>query len=138
MRLRVCWLNGKMNWGTAMTEDSEKMMDLEAFFEAGRKKVPDPSIALMDRIGADIDMVADEREMPTPAKAGPGLFSRILDGIGGWPSLSGIATAGIVGIVVGVSPPEVLSDFTTTYLNGTSDLYLVDPYDSFGFDSFEG
>lgn len=121
-----------------MTDDSEKMMDLETFFEAGRKDAPEPSISLMDRIGADIDLIADEREKPAPANAGPGLFSRILEGIGGWPALSGIATAGIVGVVVGVSPPEALSDFTTTYLNGTSDLYLVDPYDSFGFDSFEG
>lgn len=121
-----------------MTDDSEKMVDLESFFEAGRSDAPEPSVALMSRISGDIDLVADEREAVTINVTRDGIFKRILDGIGGWPALSGMATAGIVGIAVGVSPPEVISEFTTTYFNGTSDLYLVDPYDGFGFDSFEG
>ncbi|MDG2257474.1 MAG: hypothetical protein P8L68_03160 [Paracoccaceae bacterium] len=127
-----------MNWGTAMTDDSEKMMDLETFFEAGRKDAPEFSAALMSRIIDDIDSVADQREAPEPVAKGKGLLGRILDGIGGWPAVSGMATAGIVGIVVGISPPEAISEFTSAYVNGTTDLYLVDPYDSFGFESFEG
>jgi len=121
-----------------MTEDSEKTIDLETFFEAGRKSQPQPSAALMDRIMADIDQVAEERERPKAAPLRPSLLKRIIDGIGGWPTLSGMATAGIVGVVVGVSPPDVMSDFTSSVLDGTTDFYLVDPYDGFGFDSFEG
>lgn len=114
------------------------MIDLEPFFEAGRKDLAEPSTALMDRIMADIDLVATDRETEKVPNPGPGLWGRILDGIGGWPTLSGMATAGVVGIVFGISPPEAMSDFTTTVLTGTSDFYLVDPYDGFGFDSFEG
>ena len=132
------WQSGKMNWGTAMTDDSEKVTDLETFFEAGRKDAPDPSAALMSRIMGDIDAVADAREALAPQKAQPGLLARILDGLGGWPTVSGMATAGIIGIVVGISPPEAISDFTSAFVYGTSDLYLVDPYDGFGFESFEG
>ena len=121
-----------------MTDDSEKMMDLETFFEAGRKDAPEFSAALMSRIIDDIDSVADQREAPEPVAKGKGLLGRILDGIGGWPAVSGMATAGIVGIVVGISPPEAISEFTSAYVNGKTDLYLVDPYDSFGFESFEG
>ena len=127
-----------MNWGTAMTEDSEKTIDLEPFFEAGRKSQPQPSDALMHRIMADIDQVSEDRERPIAAPLRPSLWERIIDGIGGWPTLSGMATAGIVGVVVGVSPPDVMSDFTSSVLDGTTDFYLVDPYDGFGFDSFEG
>lgn len=114
------------------------MIDLEPFFEACRKDLAEPSTALMDRIMADIDLVASDRETGKVLNSGPGLWGRILDGIGGWPTLSGMATAGVVGIVFGISPPEAMSDFTTTVLTGTSDFYLVDPYDGFGFDSFEG
>lgn len=121
-----------------MTEDTGKMTDLETFFKAGRTDNPQPSAALMNRIMDDIDTVADLREAPVPERVQAGLFSRLLEGLGGWPALSGMATAGIVGIVVGVSPPEALSDFTSAYVNGTTDLYLVDPYDGFGFESFEG
>ena len=120
-----------------MTDD-EKKLDLEVYFEASRQEVPQPSVALMDRIMVDIDRVADEQEAHAPKVSSPSLFERILDGIGGWPTLSGMATAGIVGVVVGVSPPDVVTEFTSTVLNGTSDFYLVDPYDGFGFDSFEG
>ena len=121
-----------------MTDDREKMRDLEPFFEARRKAVPEPSVALMDRIMADIDQVADARDAPGPKATGSGFWARVLDGIGGWPTVSGMATAGIVATVIGISPPDVVTDFTSTLVNGTSDLYLVDPYDGFGFDSFEG
>ncbi len=114
------------------------MIDLEPFFEAGRRDAPVPSGALLDRIMADIDQVADERVAVKPVNSGPGLWERILYGIGGWPTISGMATAGVVGVVFGISPPDVVSDFTSTVLNGTSGFYLVDPYDGFGFDSFEG
>lgn len=121
-----------------MTDDSENMSDLDAFFQAGRQEAPDPSAALMSRIMGDIDMVADEREAPVPQTPKKRLFARLLEGLGGWPAVSGMATAGIVGIVVGVSPPDAISEFTSAYVNGTTDLYLVDQYDSFGFESFEG
>ena len=121
-----------------MTEDREKTIDLEPFFEAGRNDAPQLSAALMDRIMEDIDQVADERLAVKPLKARPNIWQRVLEGIGGWPTLSGMATAGVVGIVFGISPPDAVSDFTSTVLTGTSDLYLVDPYAGFGFDSFEG
>ena len=121
-----------------MTEDREKIIDLEPFFEAGRNEVPQPSVALMDRMMADIDQVAADRQIKEVSKPAPSIWKRVLEGIGGWPTLSGMATAGVVGIVFGISPPDVVSDFTSTVLTGTSDLYLVDPYDGLGFDSFEG
>ena len=67
-----------------------------------------------------------------------GFLRSFLDAIGGWPAASGIVTAGMVGVTVGVSPPTMLSDITDGYLYGTTDAYLVDPYDGFGFALNEG
>ena len=121
-----------------MNEEKDNTFDLEQFFKASRQDTPEPSADLMNRMMADIDHIADQREIRPAPQAGPSLWARILDGIGGWPTLSGMATAGVVGIVFGISPPDAVSDFTSTVLTGTSDFYLVDPYDGFGFDSFEG
>jgi len=123
-----------------MTDEHDKNVDLDTYFKAGRQAAPQPSSDLLARIEADIDAVQAERRMESrpadPIK--PTLFAKILDSIGGWPAISGIATAGVVGVVVGINPPEALTDFTSIFVNGTSDLYLVDPYDGFGFESFEG
>lgn len=116
-----------------MTTDKDDMPELEAFFDAARDVVPDPSDALMARIMADADAVADSWEEPVAAPARGGFLRDILDAVGGWPAVSGIVTAGFVGVIVGVSPPALLSELTDSYFYGTADAYLVDPSDGFGF-----
>ena len=119
------------------TEEDRELRDLEAFFEAALDAEPDPSEALMAKIMADADAVADSwAEDIQPARGG--LIRGFLDAIGGWPAASGIVTAGLVGVVVGFSPPAMLSEITDGCLYGTTDAYLVDPYDGFGFALNEG
>lgn len=122
-----------------MTDEKDAKFDLDAYFKAGREAGAQPSSSLVARIEADIEAVDTDRlSKAAPKIHKPSLVERIMDSIGGWPALSGIATAGVVGVVVGISPPEALSEFTSVLLNGTSDYYLVDPSDGFGFESFEG
>ena len=122
------------------TGDDKDDKILDDMFQAARSEMPEPSDDLMARVMADADQVA---EAWAQAEAGPvatsgGWLRSLLDAVGGWPAASGIVTAGMVGLVVGVSPPQTLSDFAEGYIYGTSDSYLVDPYDGFGFAADEG
>lgn len=119
------------------TDDGKELKELEVFFEAALDSEPDPSDALMAKIMADADAEADSwAEVVQPDRGG--FLRSFLDAIGGWPAASGIVTAGMVGVIVGFSPPAMLSEFTDGYLYGTTDAYLVDPYDGFGFALNEG
>lgn len=115
------------------TDKDDAMPELEVYFQAARDDAPDVSDVLMARIMADADNVADSWETLDARPRGGGFLRGFLDAIGGWPAVSGIVTAGFVGVVVGVSPPALLTEFTDGYLYGTADAYLVDPSDGFGF-----
>lgn len=118
-------------------DDNDDMM-LDDLFQAARSEMPAPSDDLMARIMGDADQVAEGWAQAEPAPAAGGWLRSLLDAVGGWPAASGIVTAGMVGLVVGISPPQTLSDFAEGYIYGTSDSYLVDPYDGFGFAADEG
>ena len=122
-----------------MSDRKDDMADLDVFFDAAKTEQPGVSDALMDRIMADANSVADEwqREISSePVK--DSWVRRVLNGIGGWPAVSGMATATVLGVAVGISPPALLTEMTAGYLDGTADPYLVDPYDAFGFEMSEG
>lgn len=81
--------------------------DLEALFEAGRGAAPIPSQALVARIMADAEAEALRRaQPPAPAR---GLVARILDGLGGWPAMAGMATATLAGVWLGFAAPDSLN-----------------------------
>jgi hypothetical protein len=90
-------------------------LSLDALF-AEAKADAQPSEALMDRIVAD----AAEIAAVTPVvEQGPGIWERMLDALGGWPSLSGLATATVAGIYIGFSDPTLLE---TVGLSETSEV----------------
>lgn len=120
-----------------MTDRTDDMTVLEPYFDAARQQVPALDDALMARIMADAEAVSATHEAAV-ATPGPGWISRILQGIGGWPAVSGMVTATVLGLAVGINPPSMLEGLASGYLVGTSDPYLVDPYQGFGFDLSEG
>jgi len=122
------------------TGDDKDDKILDDMFQAARSEMPEPSDDLMARVIAEADQVAEAwaQAEAVPVVTSGGWFRSLLDAVGGWPAASGIVTAGMVGLVVGVSPPQTLSDFAEGYIYGTSDSYLVDPYDGFGFAADEG
>lgn len=107
---------------------NEKEFGLEAYFEAGRAAAVAPSAELMDRIMQDA-----ETEMQVPAIVTPkapslrlGPLASLMDAIGGWPVLAGMATAGVVGVWIGFSQPVGL-DLLAQQMLGVEDAdYLVD------------
>ena len=96
---------------------------LEAYFEAGRAAEVLPSADLLGRIMADA-----QTQMPqvdTPVRQ-PGFFASVLEAIGGWPTLAGMATAGVVGVWIGFSQPAGLDQLAEQIWGGEQTGYLVD------------
>ncbi len=77
---------------------------LEAMFAEARAEAPPVSSALFAAIMADAEHVLDGRGQVRS----PGPLAAIWQAIGGWPALSGLATAAAAGIWIGVAAPEIL------------------------------
>ncbi|MFK7938821.1 MAG: hypothetical protein AB8B82_05540 [Roseovarius sp.] len=113
-----------------MTEHKDT---LEALFESARTHAPAPSAALMARVSTDAHAqqgAATAHPVPVPVSA-PGLWSQIWQGLGGWPAVSGLATATCAGIWLGVYPPQTMAGMT-------EGLFGVDPVSPLIDMSFEG
>ncbi len=83
---------------------------LEAFFAAGRARPPEPGAGVMARIVADAEAELDARMpnpvRPRPAPRSPGIWIRLLDGIGGWPALASLGAAAVAGVWIGFAAPD--------------------------------
>ncbi len=95
-----------------MTNPNDDMLD--DLFATARAAAPAPSDDLMARVLADAAAV--QPQPATTTAAVPGLWSRMLDAIGGWPAVSGLAAATVAGIWVGVAPPSSVEDMTASLI----------------------
>ncbi|KQI72409.1 hypothetical protein AN191_08180 [Loktanella sp. 5RATIMAR09] len=95
-----------------MTNPNDDMLD--DLLAQARGASPLPSDALMARVIADAD-AAQPRASAMPV-ARPGVIARMLDTIGGWPAVSGLAMATVAGIWVGVAPPASVQDVTAAMI----------------------
>lgn len=105
--------------------------ELEALFSAAASDAAEPSEALMRRVLADADGVADSWTAPAPVQAQParpGLMARILSGVGGWPGLAGLATAGVAGLAIGIASPGTLTTLSSGLVAGDAvdEYHMVD------------
>lgn len=87
---------------------------LNDLFAEVREVKPVPSDALMMRVLADGDAV--QLGAATRPAVQPGLWTRMMDMVGGWPAVSGLAAATVAGIWVGVAPPASVSDMTASLI----------------------
>ncbi|MEM7596993.1 MAG: hypothetical protein AAF382_04790 [Pseudomonadota bacterium] len=110
---------------------------LEAEFAALKRVAEPPSDDLMARVMADADAVQAQILTPLP-KARVSALSRVMDVIGGWPTLAGMATAGMAGVWIGVAQPAALLEGSQALLYGDANAALVDLDPSFGFSDLDG
>lgn len=96
-----------------------------------------PSDALMARVMADADAVQEAFMAPPPEPA-PSFGVRFVTLIGGWPSLAGLATAGVAGVWIGLTQPDALVEGSQALLFGDLTTAVVDLDPSFGFSDLEG
>lgn len=113
-----------------MTNPNEDMLN-EVFAQARAVDVS-PSDDVMARILADAATVQDEfATRPMPEKAG--LWDRMMDALGGWPAVSGLAAATVAGIWVGVAPPTAIEDLTSSVIGDEINVSFFSS--DFGFDT---
>jgi len=99
-----------------MSKNDKTMLSdaaLDEIFAAGREATPAPSDAVLARILADAEGEIEARAAPVrrPAMAErPGLWARILSGLGGWPAVAGMATATVAGVWLGFASPDQLNE----------------------------
>lgn len=93
-----------------MTDPNDDMLD--DIFAQARSVAPVPSDTLIARVLADA-------VPPVPTRTRQvrrGLLARLLEVIGGWPAMGGLATATVAGIWVGVAPPASVADLMATLI----------------------
>ena len=108
-----------------MTDPNNEMLD--DLFAQARSVAPEPSDALLARVLADAVPPAPARQQE------PSLWSRLLDAVGGWPAVSGLAAATVAGIWIGIAPPTSVQDLTSSLMGDEVSVSLF-PTD-FGFDA---
>lgn len=88
---------------------------LDGYFAAARDGAPEPSPDLLARVLADAGAEQARQAAGTrDAAHRPGLWATMLAALGGWPALGGLATAGVAGLWLGISPPVALDDSLAT------------------------
>ena len=91
-----------------MTDANRDFTELEAFFAEARQGADQMPVGLMGRIMADADRVQTGfGERTTPVRT-PGLWAQIMQVLGGWPAMGGLAAACAAGVWIGLAPPSFL------------------------------
>ncbi|WP_298298961.1 hypothetical protein [uncultured Litoreibacter sp.] len=117
-----------------MTGPDKDLSDaaLDAMFDEARTHDPAPSPDLLARIAADAATV--QREVEAPAVEPPRtFFGQVLEVLGGWPTVGGLATATVAGLYIGMAQPGLVgleaeladgTDFVTSALLPGDDLFF--------------
>ncbi len=113
--------------------------ELESLFASARINPPEPTPALLDRVLSDslrlqpLPRRFDAGRSPNARRNG---WRGLLDGLGGWPAVSGLATATVVGIWIGYNPPTTLAGLAdgvlgTAFSGAGAELDQIDLLPSF-------
>ena len=103
-----------------MAEDDTELDQLFAQARQNRPELPDD---LAVRILTDAEAVRLDRLRPA-ARPQRTLWARVLDGIGGWQGMSGLAAASAAGVWIGFSAPAFLPD-PATYIYAQDLTFVV-------------
>lgn len=122
------------------TQNADAEFDLDALFAQTRDRATEPSPDFMERVLRDA-LAAQPAPAPAPvarAVERPSTLRQFLSAVGGWPAVAGLATAGVAGLWIGISPPAAVATTAETFLGAQSDLYLVDLMPGYDFTLAEG
>ncbi len=108
-----------------MMDDKKIDQGLDDFFAAARETEITPSDVLLARIIGDAADHLPHAQI-TRAATPTGIVTKILDALGGWPSVAGLASASIVGLWVGYVQPGIVEDFTDVLISSDAESYLFD------------
>jgi len=79
----------------------------------GARGADTPGEDLVARVLADAAQVQAARAMPVAApRSGGGWFSGLVQSFGGWPAVSGVTLAGVTGLLIGFSAPDLVDSWS--------------------------
>jgi len=97
-----------------MAETRDDKDDLGLFFQAAQRETAPLPDGLSARILGDADQVqagflafVGGADMSGTA---PGLWRQVMEMLGGWPAIGGLATACAAGVWIGLAPPSFIPD----------------------------
>lgn len=99
------------------------MKHLDDLLAKSAASAPVPSPDLMARVLADAATLQPRTTPVVHPKRS--LIAQMLDMIGGWPALGGLATAGIAGLWIGVAPPFALETLAADVWGTTAQVDLM-------------
>lgn len=102
-----------------MTDHDDDFLD--DIFAQARSVAPAPSDDLVARVLAGATVAAPQA-FSAPRRS---LGARLLDALGGWPTVGGLVTATCAGIWIGVAPPATLQDYTAAYFGDEVSLSIL-------------
>lgn len=102
-----------------MSKSDDQILD--ELFVLGQAQTPLPSDDLMARIMTDAQAVQF-----APAPPRQSAWASFFDMIGGWPSVGGLAVAGVTGVWFGIAPPATVSTFAADLIGTTVTVDLLD------------
>lgn len=92
-----------------MTKTNSDDTELGLYFQAAQQQTPVADDALLARVLADGLAAQKAHVAPAPrARLAAPRWRQLLAALGGWQGLGGLATAGLVGVWLGISPPAGL------------------------------
>lgn len=113
-----------------MADTEKALQDLEDLFAAARAEPPAVPEYLHAAILADAAREQPGAQPDVPARpARQPLWQQLIEAIGGWPALGGLAAASAAGLWLGLAPPAFVPD--PVALAGYEDSSAEVPYDSY-------
>lgn len=96
-----------------MTDPRKSDHMVDALFDAARKDAgtPEPSTDFMARLLDDADAAMPALQPRNQPLSPPARWEWLRE-LGGWPTLSGFATAAVAGVWIGAAPPDALQSWT--------------------------
>lgn len=106
-----------------MTDKDDAL--LEDLFEDARAADASVSDNLMARVLTDAAMT------PLNVTKPASLWSGLMDALGGWPALGGVAVAGVTGLWLGLAPPSSVEMIAADVLGTTTSISFMGGFDDF-------
>lgn len=112
---------------------------LDAYFQSARGGVPEVDADFMQRVMDQIPTPPSSIITPSDADTGAGAsrswWKQIFAEIGGWPTVTGLATAGIVGVWIGLTGNSILG---LSFDQFQASAEFVDPFLGYDLSYLEG
>ncbi|MFD1911517.1 dihydroorotate dehydrogenase [Halodurantibacterium flavum] len=111
--------------------EREDATSLDPFFAAMKTRTPAPGEDLMARILADADRLQPAPPAFAPRRSLRPRWREALSAFGGWQAVTGLVTATVAGLWLGLSPPAAVAGLAEGLWSQPVALELTDQYEIF-------